>query len=429
MKFLYLDNFRGFKNTLIEIDQVSFFVGENSTGKSSALKVLKLFSQQEFWFAPNTFIKEDVDFLNFKDLVSASSADKKSFTLGYIGSKLSEPKDDLVFSIMVLEFKEKDGSPELYKIICCIGEKLYKFVLGPKRTKFKILDITPLKAENVEGRFNSILEDDKIDSTGFTNFDENLPRDLPMPIMFSMASNTKPDEYADFLWGSRYYENVSWIAPIRSKPQKFYGGSKTSFSPEGSHTPYILKKKYGDRIKSKKFADKLINFGKDSGLFEAVVPHSFSKSPHSPFELHVTISNKELNINNVGYGISQVLPLVVDFLSAQKPSCFAVQQPEVHLHPKAQASLGGLIYEMSSSQLHSFYIETHSDYLIDRFRFAMSKSTEDYKIISSVLFFYREAGYNKVKSIQIDKNGKYSPDQPRGFKDFFLQEEMRMLEV
>ena len=129
--------------------------------------------------------------------------------------------------------------------------------------------------------------------------------------------------------------DLTWIAPIRTKPQRFYDGMRKTFTPEGDHTPFILRKTLRAKTRSREFAAKLKVFGESSGLYEAIRPHSFDRSPQSPFEILVRFAGAELNINNVGYGVSQVLPLVVEFLSKEKGCTFAIQQPEVHLHPRA----------------------------------------------------------------------------------------------
>lgn len=48
-KFIFLDNYRGFTDTLVPIKDVNFLVGENSTGKTSVLAILKLLSPPDFW--------------------------------------------------------------------------------------------------------------------------------------------------------------------------------------------------------------------------------------------------------------------------------------------------------------------------------------------------------------------------------------------
>ena len=87
-----------------------------------------------------------------------------------------------------------------------------------------------------------------------------------------------------------------------------------------------------------------------------------------PFQIEIKSSSRAFNLVDVGYGVSQVLPIVVDVLQEPKDTTFLLQQPEVHLHPKAQAELGSFLATLGKEQHKRFVIETHSDYLIDRIR-------------------------------------------------------------
>ena len=77
---------------------------------------------------------------------------------------------------------------------------------------------------------------------------------------------------------------------IRTKPQRFYDGMKKSFSPEGDHTPFILRRSLRLRSRVDGFCGEAEGFGKASGFLETVFPHSFDKSPQSPFEILVRLS-------------------------------------------------------------------------------------------------------------------------------------------
>ena len=78
MKALYVDNFRGFNDTLVPLCDVNFLVGENSTGKTSILSVLNLLSETRFWFEPE-FNNEEIEFGNFEDIMKSSRRFKRLF--------------------------------------------------------------------------------------------------------------------------------------------------------------------------------------------------------------------------------------------------------------------------------------------------------------------------------------------------------------
>ena len=89
-----------------------------------------------------------------------------------------------------------------------------------------------------------------------------------------------------------------------------------------------------------------------------------------PFQLHVKVrSGHQRNIMDVGYGVSQSLPIIVDVLAAEEQigerngnyCTFLMQQPEVHLHPRAQAELASFFADSYSKRNNRFMIETHSE--------------------------------------------------------------------
>jgi len=228
--------------------------------------------------------------------------------------------------------------------------------------------------------------------------------------------------------------NFSWIAPIRSKPKSIYDSYKIVFSPEGDHTPYLIKKileqkskKKGNKRGKKENFIKFINqFGKESGLFDTIKIREYGKSSATPFAINIVTGGKQLKLNRVGYGVSQALPVIVELFIRGEETWFAVQQPEVHLHPKAQVSLGDLIFNLAVEEKKHFFVETHSDYMIDRFRLNYKKDGKA-MVNSQILFFEKNGMGNNVSSIEIMDNGEYSENQPDSFREFFIKEELSLL--
>lgn len=77
-------------------------------------------------------------------------------------------------------------------------------------------------------------------------------------------------------------------------------------------------------------------------------------------------SQVQLSLNDVGTGVSQLLPIVVGAAQEEYASSFLIEQPELHVHPRLQAAMGDLFIESVGSKLHTFIIETHSEHLILR---------------------------------------------------------------
>ena len=89
--------------------------------------------------------------------------------------------------------------------------------------------------------------------------------------------------------------------------------------------------------------------------------------------------------------------------------------------------MGELFYELYRLESKKFIIETHSDYLIDRFRICQKKIK--HKINAQVLFFERDDKGNKAYHINIEQDGNYSEDQPENFRDFFIKEQLSILGI
>jgi predicted ATP-dependent endonuclease of OLD family len=71
-KFLYLDNFRGFQDEFVPLEAVNFLVGENSSGKTSIIRAIKLLGDSNFWLNFD-FNPAEFSFGHFKDLVSVGA--------------------------------------------------------------------------------------------------------------------------------------------------------------------------------------------------------------------------------------------------------------------------------------------------------------------------------------------------------------------
>lgn len=130
----------------------------------------------------------------------------------------------------------------------------------------------------------------------------------------------------------------------------------------------------------------------------------------------------------MGYGVSQVLPIIVDLLLNQSSRTYLLQQPEVHLHPRAQAELGSFLAGFVKETNSRLVVETHSDYIIDRLR----SDIRDNKNLSCdevlILFFERQELDVKIHPINIDERGNLRK-VPHGYRSFFLQEQQLLLGI
>ncbi len=132
------------------------------------------------------------------------------------------------------------------------------------------------------------------------------------------------------------------------------------------------------------------------------------------------------NLIDVGYGVSQVLPVITELLRDDALSMFLLQQPEVHLHPSAQAALGSLFCQIAEPK-RQLIVETHSDHLLDRVRMEVRDGAVPLKPDDvSILFFERDNLDVHIRSLRIDEEGNIL-GAPPGYRQFFMEETTRSL--
>lgn len=128
----------------------------------------------------------------------------------------------------------------------------------------------------------------------------------------------------------------------------------------------------------------------------------------------------------MGYGVSQTLPLLTELLRDDAPSMFLLQQPEVHLHPSAQAALGSLFCNLAGPE-RQLIVETHSDYILDRVRMDVrDKETELKPEDVSILFFEPGELDVTIHSLRLDDEGNVL-DAPDSYREFFMAETRRSI--
>jgi hypothetical protein len=217
------------------------------------------------------------------------------------------------------------------------------------------------------------------------------------------------------------------FAPIRTSPKRTYDPLKEIPDPEGSHVPMILAKAFtSDPRRSAQLRNAIDAFGQASGLFTDIDIRRIGRKEGDPFQLKVKIAGSGINLVDVGYGVSQVLPIIVDAIREPPGSTFLLQQPEVHLHPRAQAELGSFFAALAKQQQKRFIVETHSDYMVDRIRIDVRDGKHLKPGDAAILYFERTGGAAQIHTMEFDDFGNLV-GVPPGYRQFFLEEERRML--
>ena len=142
-------------------------------------------------------------------------------------------------------------------------------------------------------------------------------------------------------------------------------------------------------------------------MFDEISIRPLGKRESEPFQVQIrkdsaTAKGPKRNFIDVGYGVSQALPILTELFRKDSARTFLLQQPEVHLHPSAQAALGTLFCRLAS-QGRQLLVETHSDHLIDRVRMDVRDRTTKLRPKDvSILYFERGNLDVHIHSLRID---------------------------
>ncbi len=215
------------------------------------------------------------------------------------------------------------------------------------------------------------------------------------------------------------------VAPIRTRPRRTYDEALEQFTPEGEHIPLTLLNHLAINGPGSGFLAAVHDYGKEAGLFREVHIKRLGSKPGDPFQIMVKGTGRPSNLIDVGYGVSQALPVVGQSVLAPANRLVLMQQPEVHLHPRAQAELGSFFVNQVYRHDKKLVIETHSDYIVDRVRLEVARQRLDPAMVS-ILYLEKTGHETHVFPLRLDERGNVQ-DAPASYRAFFLREEMNLL--
>jgi predicted ATPase len=137
-------------------------------------------------------------------------------------------------------------------------------------------------------------------------------------------------------------------------------------------------------------------------------------------------SGRWANFADVGFGIGQALPVLVEGLRTPPRGLFIVQEPEIHLHPDAQLAMGDYLVNLARTD-RTVIAETHSEPLILRIRKALAKGLLRPDQISVVYVAGRRSGSSLVSQLGMDELGQVQ-DWPQGFMEEVTRERLELLD-
>ncbi len=344
---------------------ITLLVGENSTGKSTFLACFSVLHQMLRPFAitrsPFDFNQEPFSMGSFRDIVRSRQGPTGRINEFKLGISLSPPKKirAVLPTEIVFTFEERGSQPvpisclyrfdqtEFIEIRRCDQNDAVVVVIPDQEIK---LDTTIYPIHRLGFEYQEFTE---------KWVTKEIPDAKPIYSYLSRILNLEDHdkrEYSLYYRGESLRSRIISVAPLRAKPKRTYDPVSETASPGGEHIPMLMMRlDHVEKNRWQSLHNELVEFGKDSGLFSAIKVRRHGKQVHDPFQLQVKAqSGAYSNIMDVGYGVSQSLPILVELLSEvdkktrsfpdsrRHGKTFLLQQPEVHLHPRGQAELANL---------------------------------------------------------------------------------------
>ena len=222
-------------------------------------------------------------------------------------------------------------------------------------------------------------------------------------------------------------EKLHYVSADRLGPKKYVDKTNlpsfVSVGPRGEHTTNIL----AHSIDLPNVNEELYR-GRDSGsviqqtiewlsyILDGASIEVKGKDRESSI-LYLLLNNKNNSYKykptNVGFGYSYILPLVVTGLIARPKEIIIIENPEAHLHPRAQSRIAEFFSIVASTGVQIF-IESHSEHILNGLRVSCLKPSINIEHDALVFHYFNEA-FDSEK-LTVDKNGKIE-NWPTGFFD------------
>ncbi|MCF7972805.1 MAG: DUF3696 domain-containing protein [Phycisphaerae bacterium] len=439
LRELRIKNFKGWQDTgSIRMAPITLFFGTNSSGKSSIGQFLIMLKQ------------------------TAESPDRKA--VFYPGGKNSAVQlgsyQEMVYHRDVnakIEFEYKWTTVEPFSTKDPVSNQsfsgdtlLFNALVGLDDADHRSLILDRLKYQiiNKGGQSLSIgmkyrskpKAQYKVDSEGYSLVRKQGRVWQPGPPVRFYGF---PDEVvayhqnADFvqelnLRHEKLFRSICYLGPLRTKAERLY--SWTGIEPEsvgyaGENTVAAMlaarsrKISFGPHKRGKAFEQVIAEKLKAMGLIEDFEVAPISKQ-RQEYEVKVRAKGSKdlVDLPDVGFGVSQVLPVLVECFYAPHDSIIIMEQPEIHLHPSAQADLADVMIDMISSREDGkdrnvqLIIETHSEHFLRRLQRRIAEGTVKKDKVSAYFANVSKAPAT-LEPLQIDMFGTIQNWPPNFFGD------------
>lgn len=410
---LILENFKGiFNRRELEIKPITVIIGANSSGKSSIIHSLAALSQS--LKIPNNqkpfIFDDDQAYVHLGRFIDAiHSKDYKDSIV--IGIKFSE------IEVTVLELKEdndeknKDKNKNSYTPIRYKGDLDIEIkIKSTKKTQEIFLDNATYKLGNLtyeimKSANGYTIASNKVKKTFpcklteaflVDNFDLNIQlRKNNVDFSVFFAFNTIQNQVKEAIL------KILYLGPFRQPPSRKYstrGSSPIEVGSMGESSVTLIANEFIQK-RSREHIEEISKWLTTMGLAKKIDP---SRVPGSDlFEVTIQLNDDEkFNIADLGYGFSQIIPVLAQCSFSKSESILLFEQPELHLHPLACGALAKIFIDTVKRKKSVVLLETHSEQLI----YGFIRAIRDGELSATDFSFYkidREGNETIPKKIEI----------------------------
>ncbi|GEN35077.1 AAA family ATPase [Aneurinibacillus danicus] len=457
VRSIAVSNFKSFSEEVkLPLKGLNVLTGINSTGKTTLLQALLLLKQTFEEKHPQLMLDGPyVSLGSFKEIVYNYDIDKEiTFTLEisydlqeqnykhsfinrihkFVNRITSEPRRvDLLLSFGFKEIQD-EICVSTYKVTYKIHTKSGRCV----KSKLKVKRLSSGKYDiTIENEPEEIKNANRFSEKNFSNCEVEFSGLFPIEFHGIFRGYTGnygqiPSFYSHAVSDLIAYalQQVSYIGPLRGEPQRLYQYTNVpkQMDRSGHYAAYFFNK---EKNKPITYFTSPTAEQKEGTLAEAVnhwLSEQFKITQEANTDqlhekvLHVyltagTESELPVNLAGVGFGIGQLLPIIVEGLRLPQGSLFIIEQPEVHLHPYAQSVLGDFMLCLARKGV-SVIVETHSDHMIHRLRRRIVEDAQGKMQEQIGMFFVVNPGGKgaKLQELIIDELGIIQ-NWPPGFFD------------
>lgn len=413
---LYLENFKGFiqkeeekqcENT-IKIRPITLIYGPNSFGKSSILQSLLLLNQtvneggdyKTVCLLPKG---STVNLGTFSDLINKNDTSKElridislPFNHYFDNENISVKQDTSLLTKLYFSyyFKLTKGHTILSKID--IWAKIIDYcntdtiVETPKKL------IYTLELKSNQNNVYTIIRHYRNDIASDEVFlgDSGQKQELKKISFFRLEEFLVEEPFKQI---EEILQNLVYVSSFRIQPERV-------FIPEQNRRDYVGKNgEYTAEILYDKELKKHINY-----WLKEIAGYELSEDNGNDKVKSINLNDEKthiqkINLLDLGSGIAQVLPIITQAFKSEN-NTILVEEPEIHLHPKAQATLGEMFAVAAKERNNTFVIETHSENLLLRLErlIRLGKLSKD---DVSVIYVDKDINGSKCIPLKLDDDG------------------------